>query len=588
MQMPGGYTFNHVDTLKRVELYYNSRFESGEFDEEGMQKYFYNIVKPACDVAEKMTDLDTKDIRLIPERAEDERILWLMGRDLKQWLKDTNFAKLMNEINHDYSKYGHVVIKKLRSGRWEKVNVVNMRCDPSSPTLDESPFVYEVLTMSKHEIREMKAWDQDAKDELFLRSPKDTLFTVYECYDVNIEEGKRWVRTIKADLLRSKSVGGQALETAESQLKEDVELLPSVILHQDEVDELPYRELKWEDVDGRWLGQGIVEYLFDNQIKVNEIENLEGRALYLNALQLFQTSDEQIASNLLMSLPNGAVIQTPTGIQRVDTEERGLSGFNNARGNWSQNTQAKTFAFDVIQGDTGPSGTTLGATQIAAGMAQSYFNLKRENFGLFLKALILDDILPAFKRINRKEHIVKFLGSDGEIEKVYRAVAEATLRKSLISYVRRVGLMPDLSVIQTEKKKVLDKLRKRKDIFFSVVEAAYDDVKAKVDVIITGESMNVGAMTNTLQVAMQMIGGNPQLLQDRPTRTIFFKLLALTGVSPVDINAMEEAAEDDVGFGQAQGPAQPAAPNVPPANRTPISAPPKEPGFEQVPSSAAL
>lgn len=591
VEMPGGYSFNHVDTLETIELYYNSQFRNGPKDEEGLPKYFYNIVKPACDVAEKMTDLDTKDIRLIPENPDDERTLWLMQNDLKQWLKDTNFGVLLNQINHDYSKYGHVVIKQLKSGEWKKVNLTNLRVDPSAPSLDKSTAVCEVLLMTRSEIAEMKAWDETEKKMLFDRNPHENLFTVYEYYEHNIEGGKKYKRTILADILKTKS-GNGFHETPESQINDKDDFLPGIILHEDERDVLPYRELKWEEVPGRWLGRGVVEYLESNQVKVNEIEILEGRALQLASLQLFQTSDDQIPDNLLTDKRPGDVIKSPTGLTQIDTQARGVGEWNNARQRWDSNTQSKTFTFDTVTGETGPSGTTLGATQIATGMATSYFNLKRENFGLFLKQLFLDDIIPSFKNQNRKEHMLKFLSSEPEIEKIYKAVAEATLRQKLFGYLRRTGLLPNLEVINMEKKKILSNIRKRKDIFFNIVENAYKDVKVKVDIVITGENMNVGAVTNSLQVFMNIIGSNPNILRDRPSRTALFKALALVGMSPVDLNLIEEQVEEEDPLAQAFG-RQPQqqeapAPNIPSPSQAPLAAPPKQQGFEQVASSSAL
>lgn len=591
VEMPGGYSFNHVDTLETIELYYNSQFRNGPRDEEGLPKYFYNIVKPACDVAEKMTDLDTKDIRLIPEKPDDERTLWLMQRDLKQWLKDTNFGVLLNQINHDYAKYGHVVIKQLKSGKWKKVNITNLRVDPSAPTLDKSTMVCEVLMMTRGEIEEMGAWDKIEKNVLFTRNPHENVFTVYECYEHNHDGGKKYKRTIMADILKTKS-GNGFHETAEAEINDRDDFLPGVVLHEDEVDALPYRELKWEEVPGRYLGRGMVEYLFDNQIKVNEIEILEGRALQLASLQLFQTSDDQIPDNLLTDKRPGDVIKSPTGLSPIATEARAIGEWNNTRSRWDSNTQSKTFTFDTVRGETGPSGTTLGATQIATGMATSYFNLKRENFGLFLKELFLDDILPSFKDQNRKEHMVKFLGSDPEIEKLYKAVAEATLRQKLFGYMRRTGLMPNLAIINVEKQKILNNIRKRKDIFFNIIENTYKDVKVKVDIVITGENMNVGAVTNSLQVFMNIIGANPGILRDRPSRTALFKALSLVGMSPVDLNLIEEQVEGEdplaQAFGQQPQQQQAPAPNVPSPSQAPLAAPPKQQGFENVAASTSL
>ena len=113
IELSQGYKFNQFQTLRRIELYYNSKFESGEFDHEGFKKYFYNIVRVPCQNATKEIDLDTKDIIL---RSEEGNFLVaeIMSAEFKQWMKDNNFAKKLNEYADIVPKYGSVVVKKVK------------------------------------------------------------------------------------------------------------------------------------------------------------------------------------------------------------------------------------------------------------------------------------------------------------------------------------------------------------------------------------------------------------------------------------------------------------------------------------------
>src|SRR3990167_5402242 len=106
VRMPGDYVFNHVNTLKKIELSYNSKFEKGDKDSRGFKKYFYNINKPACDIATKFVDLDTKDIILRHELPDQEWKVWVMMHDLKGWLKKNKFGRLLNDLVFEYPKYG--------------------------------------------------------------------------------------------------------------------------------------------------------------------------------------------------------------------------------------------------------------------------------------------------------------------------------------------------------------------------------------------------------------------------------------------------------------------------------------------------
>ena len=92
VEMPGGWRFNQSEELKTIDLYYNSQYKTGQYDLQGFRKFFYNIVKPVCDIATKFIDLDTRDIILTPEHSNDELRVFLLQRRLKQWLKDVDFG----------------------------------------------------------------------------------------------------------------------------------------------------------------------------------------------------------------------------------------------------------------------------------------------------------------------------------------------------------------------------------------------------------------------------------------------------------------------------------------------------------------
>ena len=105
--MPGGYSHNIPETLKLIDLYYNSQFKTGKYDDLGFRKFFFNVVKPACDIATKFVDLDTKDIILTPESDQSEFKVWFLQKKLKQYLKNENFGIifLINKLLRGYKTF---------------------------------------------------------------------------------------------------------------------------------------------------------------------------------------------------------------------------------------------------------------------------------------------------------------------------------------------------------------------------------------------------------------------------------------------------------------------------------------------------
>lgn len=535
IDMPGGYKFNHVETLRMIDLYYNSKYKTGDKDALGLKKFFYNVVKPACDIATKFIDLDTKDIILNPEHANDEFRVWVMQRKLKQYLKDNGFASLLNDLAFNLPKYGRDVVKKDKTGKWCRVNIQNLRFNTSVKKLADSEFVYELLKMSRTDIKKM-GWDEEQVTELFDRG-YDQTFLIYECYDKTVDG---WKRTIRADLYSTKR--GEGINRAvESELSERDDYYGALILLEDTVYELPYRDdLIWEQVPGRWLGLGFVEYLEEDQIATNEAENLERKGLAVSSLQLLQTRDENVGGqNVLANAQNGDIIKVDSEITKVDLAERNLAAYNNTRNNWKASVERKTFTTDITTGANLPSRTPLGVANLQVSLATSYFDLKRENFGIFIKNLVMNDIIPDFEKDTNPEHILTFLGSDEEIERLDGIITQRYMDDAVLDYALKTGYFPSQVERERVKAEIQSDLRRNKNRYLKIGEGWYRNAKYIVDVNVTGESIDNGARNQVLQLALQILGTNPAILQNPVTKKIFFAILSMGGISPIDLGMTE-------------------------------------------------
>jgi hypothetical protein len=67
IQIVDGYEHSQYRTLRTIELYHNSRFETGNKDALKREKPFYNITKFRVNVATRATDLDTKNVKVTSE-----------------------------------------------------------------------------------------------------------------------------------------------------------------------------------------------------------------------------------------------------------------------------------------------------------------------------------------------------------------------------------------------------------------------------------------------------------------------------------------------------------------------------------------
>lgn len=536
VEMPGGYYFNHFETLRKNNLSYEGKFESGDKDTRGNKKYFYNVIKPACDVAAKFVDLDTKDIIIYSELPDDQWRVWIMSRDLRQWMKDNHFGQLLNELGETYPK-SHVVVKRFGKAELKRVPIENLRFDPSVSDFRKGSFVYEINPMDCADIALMN-WNGPDLESIIARGGIQNL---YECYDRK-DTGKGWERTIVASVL-NKQEGGQTIETPESSINNpEKDYMSGEIAHSDEIDELPYWDLKWESVDGRCLARTLPEYLRDNQVRKNEIINQQVRASAIGSVRVFQTRDQMIQRNIMTDAEDGDILTVNSELTAVPTEARNLPEFNIEHGLWDKNTDQKSFNFDISRGENLPSGTPLGIAQIQAGMVESYFAKKKENFGLFVKTLLLDAILPEFEKYANKEHSVRMTRGSNEVDKLHSMITEERVRSSMFDHMLSTGKMPSQEEMLLEKSKIDKKMKNDGDLVMTLPKNFYKDLKYGLDILVTGEQKNVAATQQTLANAMSLVA-NPAIMNDERARTTFFWMLELAGISPVQLGLLKEKLE---------------------------------------------
>jgi hypothetical protein len=113
---------------------------------------------------------------------------------------------------------------------------------------------------------------------------------------------------------------------------------------------------------------------------------------------------------------------------------------------------------------------------------------------------------------------------------------------------------------------------KTKDI---VIDKDFYDFKYSVDVVVTGEQVDLAQRATALQTAFQVVGSNPQILQDPVARRTYFKLLEATGVNPAEIydETIPSFQNTVQGLAAKQGGSisKPAAPVVPAMTSSPVA-----------------
>jgi len=552
-----GYSFNQYQTIKRINLYLNSKFEdqseSGLFKER--EKLFFNVVVPACEVASKMLTVKTSDIKLLPLNPKSHFSTYLLEKELRQWLKTSKTANVLKSIADLAPKFGSVVIEKTKGGG-KVVDIRKLFLDPTVENIKDSRFVTTIAYMTPSELR-ATGWDN-------VETAIDRFGTTYgqTAYEdrsggVNLMRSSPYIKVYKRygevpeNWLNPKGSATKMVKSlyivagAEEQQKKEngqIEDYGVVLFKSKWSKEWPYKDFHYNKIMGRWLGLGIVEGLFDTQVRINELKNQKRISMEISSLHLFQTPDKQIVRNVLSDLQSGDIMLSPKGITPIANEERNLPAFGEEENSYLQHVQRLSFAYDAVSGETPLASTTATATINATQQATSVFGFKRENLTNMLRDYFNDLVLDELMTDLTPEHIMRFTGTSQEINKLDDAAAEIYANDE-IKKIALSGRLPSLEMQDELKMKAKETYKKLgENRFILIKKNFYDDAEFEFDFNIGNEQLNPSAVAQNTQAVLSTY--NPEFMADPRYKLLYTKFAEAMGISRGELEMAENEAKN--------------------------------------------
>lgn len=544
-----GYTFNQLEVIKRINLYYASRYESGNSDDLGT-KFFYNFSKPKVKNAAKNLDIGTKDINIVSDDGKDYRRAWVLRRDLRQWLRKRKFGEFINKLVEYCPRFGSVVVKKIPGEKIiEFVDLRNLKNDPTADTLAKS-WVLEDHFYTATELNEMKGvWDSKKIDEAiksFRTYRKENYVTPYlkteaenmgnaiyihvrELYDDVPEslvvEGGSEDKIISAQfvVISPDSVNTKAADKG-------IDPLQGLILLKTKK-ERPYKDLAYDKEDGRWLGVGVMEDNFEAQMMKNESINQLLLALRLANLIVLATDDKNFAKNIITDVINGDVMTLNGRLQRVPTDIRNLGANNVVSSEIERLSNLLSNSYESTTGATMPSGTPFALGRMLNTEAKKLFEFIRERLGLFMEDILNDWVLPELIKEWNDEHILSLTSKD-EMKWLVQEYINDELW-NVIKNILRSGRWPTLGDMSVAENILRQRLESKESLYLKLPKSFYKDVLKNCHAVIVNESFDKGERLITLSSILQMLGANPTLIES----PIFKQMLDYSGLAEVDVFA---------------------------------------------------
>lgn len=529
----GGFDFSQKEMVNIIDLYYNSKFEKGLYDTENQRKLFLNICKFRADVASKQIDIDLKDFLFYPEEGNSEWGAYFLSKEFKDWAKENYFGEFINEQVELFPRYG-TLVWKIVNGQPESVPLQTLRNPQDAKSLKDAMWVIiEHTDMNASEIMSMDNWDTEG-----LELGVNDTYTVYERYGYIPRGVYAQMKGEEYSGDKNELVDCLVITTLTNTDKKNKEA--GHILFMEEIKNRPFVEVHWAKQHGRWLGIGEIENQIENQIGVNVAFNLFRRQLLWSSKKVFQSSDEGIAKNLIRNVNDGDVLQVgPNGeIKQVDMSNRAIGDFSKFVETLETNSDQKSFTYEVATGESMASGTPFRLGVLLSNSVNSHFALKREKLGLAFKRLVMDFIVKDFKKKNNKEHLVALFGDDKGFQTFKQMLINANLNEAVKASMLK-GQVPDIEKLKLG---VESFLSFSKTLFAKLPDGFYDTIKARVDLTVTGEEINLPKKLETLTNLYNVLAGKG----DPKADMVLGKILALTGESPDMVGNTQSAQQQNI------------------------------------------
>lgn len=540
IQLVDGLQFSQYQTLRRIEFYANSRYLQGQDnrDARGKIKPFYNVGNYRVNIATRATDIDTKDIQITSDSPKFYPLAFILQKEVYQWMKEANFAETLNQMSFTRAKYGGVLVKKCEyeeeeEGEVMEVEVVDWRNVITDPVCVTETVIEKHFMTAEDFAEKMDIWDNMKEVMDMANASTDGKLEVYEVHgsfpeSFAPEGGDKYI--YKNQCFFVLKLGNRVTDA-------------QILYHYFE-EELPYMYLPWERVPGRGLGRGIIEDGFEAQMWTNDAIIREKEAMELGSKVVFKSTDPNVQNNILSEVENGQVLKITQGTDfgQANMITNAIPEFQNLVNKWNDQYERISSTPGVIAGETQPGNTPYRTTAILNQEANSMFDYRREEMGIFLTEMFNDWVLPYLIKKMNKAHILRAEFSSEELKAIDDAFSTAEANKQAMDLILsgKPVYKEDYDKIVSGYKELLMKTGGHR--FLDIPKGFFKGFEGKVTVVTTGEQRNKAVILETLNNLLVTIAKAPQILQDPKLSMIFAKILDISGsgISPLSFGLGEQ------------------------------------------------
>lgn len=555
--------WNLKDHIANVEAYKYSKHLSGSVDSKGREKPFFNIGTAISNLWYRATDIDRRNIRNKAAKMEDMVLSFAANEKLQEYMRKDQFGTFINRWGRTLGDYGSAVPKFVqKDGELHAILVPWSKLIVDQVDFYAAP-VIEIMELTPSQLLQRKGYDQDVVRDLIdareareneQGQDKDQNKDFIKLYEVHGMLPKSFRTGDDEDRYEFEQ---QMFVVSFVEGKEKGEF-DDFILASGREDKSPYLITHLIEEEGRVMGMGAYEHVFEAQWMVNHSAKAIKDQLDLASKLIFQTASQSfVGLNALDAIETGDVlIHEPNApLTQVANNSHDITSLQGFGQQWETLAKEITSTPDAIRGDTMPSGTAYRSVAIQNRESHSLFELMTENKGLAIEEMMRLHILPHIKKqLKNSNEIAATLESQGiefidpkfiryEKDKRTRQAVKDMLLNGDFNSLTRV----DGDEFEGDIKGELAELGNQRFMKPSEVpDATWDKVLENMEwdliVEVTNENTDKEATMTTLTTVLQSIAANPAMLQDPNAALLFNKILEETGrVSPIELSRTQAA-----------------------------------------------
>jgi hypothetical protein len=521
IEISPGVNFSQYDLVKKIARFSNKVYEKGNKDSQGNYKYWYDIITPRVDNEIKNIDFDTKDISYYSDIPDDYLAIYLMNLASKQWMRDKQEGVRLNNAIEQFSALGNMVWKRVK-GDYDLFNPLNFYViNQAAETLEDTPVIERhILTQSKLRAK-AGVWNSDAINETIANCRNKSFSTTKDGAGALIESSTPYYeiyeRNGEISIHDLKEAKGEAPKDGDKDRYVLAKIVVSglgdrdskgnegsskYVLFADEISEMPYIEAHRGKYNGRWWRVGLIETLFDPQVRANEIGNQIAQGLKWSSKTIFRGSDKIFVRNILTDLKNGDFVKS-ADLSQVETR---MNGFDQLIADWNRILQlADSLAnsFEVATGESMPSGTPFRLGLIMNQNANKLYGFIREKIALAVQEVYERWVLGDFVKGMKAKDIIRLTGGAKYYEEVCKLAAKGQLVENMKTIALSGGMLYGEEAQQLEEA-LSQELMKKPELFINYSRDVFTSVKPRVSCVISGENVNKDAELQTLSTFINL------------------------------------------------------------------------------------